>query len=337
MDKRVKVLLTGASGTVGFEVLKQLYQKRAQYEVSLFDLPTKKARKMFSPYTNGIDVQYGDISNENDIRKVCSDKDYIIHLAAVIPPLADDNPELAQKVNLEGTKNLVCAVEENSPSAFFIYSSSISVYGDRLIEPDIKVGDPLMASEGDEYAKTKIAAEKVIQESKLDWTIFRLTAIMGNHSDTKLMFHMPLKSAMEIATPEDTGRAFVNALDKKSALAGKIFNLGGGKGCRISYEEFLSRSFHIFGLGKLDFPPKAFAEKNFHCGDYIDGDELEKILEFRRQDIDDYFSMVKNSGSSFTRMISSLFKKQIKKGMLKKSDPYHALKTNDTLLINRYF
>jgi cholest-5-ene-3beta,7alpha-diol 3beta-dehydrogenase len=337
MDKRVKVLLTGASGTVGFEVLKQLYQKRDHYEISLFDLPTKKARKMFSPYTKGIDIQYGDISNENDIRKVCSDKDYIIHLAAIIPPLADDNPELAHKVNFEGTKNLVSAVEESSPSAFFIYSSSISVYGDRLKEPGIKVGDPLMASEGDEYAKTKIAAEEVIQNSKLDWTIFRLTAIMGNHSDTKLMFHMPLKSAMEIATPEDTGRAFVNALEKQSALAGKIFNLGGGKRCRLSYEDFLSRSFQIFGLGELDFPPKAFAEKNFHCGDYIDGDELDKIVQFRRQDIDDYFSMVKNSSSSFTRMISSLFKKQIKKGMLKKSEPYHAFKTNDTLKINRYF
>lgn len=82
--------------------------------------------------------------------------------------------------------------------------------------PDILTTDELKPSLGDHYATTKLATEKIIQESKLNWTIFRLSAIMGagNHKITELMFHMPVNTSVEITTPEDTACAFVNAADK---------------------------------------------------------------------------------------------------------------------------
>jgi len=101
------------------------------------------------------------------------------HLAAIIPPLADKMPALAEAVNITGTKNLVECTEKFSPEAFFLYASSISVYGDRNSNPWIKVSDPLRPSYRDEYARTKIEAEKIVMSSRLKWTIFRLTAIMG--------------------------------------------------------------------------------------------------------------------------------------------------------------
>ena len=101
---------------------------------------------------------------------------------------------MARRVNSLGTKYLLSRVKELNKNAFFMYSSSVSVYGDRLSNPNIKVDDPLIASEGDEYGLTKIEAEKHIQNSGLNWSIFRLSAIMGvkNHKLSKLMFHMPL-------------------------------------------------------------------------------------------------------------------------------------------------
>ncbi|MDQ7917978.1 hypothetical protein RBU60_10355 [Mesonia sp. MT50] len=42
----------------------------------------------------------------------------VIHLAAIIPLLADDSPKLAQKVNTEGTRNLVQLLEQQSPHCF---------------------------------------------------------------------------------------------------------------------------------------------------------------------------------------------------------------------------
>ena len=329
------ILLTGASGTVGFEVLKQLVKKDV-YNISIFDKSSKLSIEKLKPFEK-VNLIYGDITNLHDVEKIPNDIDVVIHLAAIIPPLADENPTLAQNVNTGGTNNLIQQLKKNSPNAFFMYSSSISVYGDRIENPYIKVGDALIPSEGDAYAKTKIASEKLVKESGLDWTIFRLAAIMGNHKMSKLMFHQPLNTALEIATPRDTARAFVNGIEKQQELSNKIFNLGGGESCRLSYEHFLERSFAIFGLGKLNFPEHSFADKNFHCGYYADGDDLENIVHFRQDTMEDYFEMEAEKVSALKKGAASLFKKPIKWYLLKQSEPYNAFKNQDKKQIQHYF
>lgn len=337
METRKKVLLTGASGAVGIEVLKQLFEKRNIYEITVFDVKSADSVKKLAAFEKDVEVIYGDITNENDLIKICSDKEYVIHLAAIIPPLADEKPELSYKVNTLGTKSLILKLEQFSPNVFLLYSSSISVYGDRLINPYIKVNDPLIPSEGDEYARTKIEAEQIVKNCKLDWSIFRLSAIMGGHKISKLMFHQPLNTSLEIATAEDTARAFVNAIPKQKQLSKNIFNLGGGESCRTSYSEFLARSFNILGLGKLDFPNNAFALKNFHCGYYEDGIELEKILNFRKDSLENYYETEKLKLNPLKRFLVSIFRTAIKRYLLKQSEPLQAHKTNNKKMIKLYF
>ena len=334
-----RILLTGASGTVGKEVLRQLCESTDKYVITVFDRKTKFSESLFKRYRNIITVVFGDISAKNEVSGVCSNKDIVIHLAAIIPPLADKEPALARAVNITGTRNLIQCIEEKSPDAFFLYSSSISVYGDRCSDPWIKVTDPLLPSDRDEYARTKIEAEKLVMNSRLRWSIFRLTAIMGvnNHKPSEIMFHMPLESKMEIATPGDTGRAFVYAIGSTDELNGKIFNLSGGEKCRITYSEFLSRSFEIFGLGKLDFRENSFAGKNFHCGYYEDGDILNDILGFRKETIDDYYITLDKNVSLFQKIPTILFRTIIKYNLQKKSEPLAALKANNKTEIEHYF
>ena len=337
MSKKPHILLTGAAGAVGLELLKQLYSERERLEITVFDLESVRNRKKLSKFKRGIEIVYGDITNFSDIGKACRNKDFVIHLCAIIPPLADKDPELAYKVNVAGTENLIRNLEVHSPGSFLLYSSSISVYGDRQKDPMISALDPLLPSEGDEYAKTKIRAEQLIINSNLDWSIFRLTAIMGKHKVSELMFHMPLSTKLEIGTPEDTGRAFIQALDNRDSISKKIFNLGGGEACRTTYKEFLARSFAILGLGKLSFPDKAFAEKNFHCGFYGDGDELENILHFRKAGLESYYKKLENSTKSIHRLFTVLFRGAIKRILLKQSGPYRAFIRNDKILKAHFF
>ncbi|TLX73505.1 NAD(P)-dependent oxidoreductase [Labilibacter sediminis] len=334
---KINVLLTGASGSVGREALKMLSKEQDRFDVTVFDVKSKLSLKMLAPYKDSIEIVYGDITKEQDVKAVCLNKDVVIHLAAIIPPLADEKPRLAEAVNTQGTLHLINNLEALSPKAFFLYSSSVSVYGDRIDNPNIYVADPLQPSEGDEYAVTKIKSEEIIRNCKLDWSIFRLGAIMGNHKISNLMFHQPLATSMEIATPEDTARAFVNAIDQKHLLSKKIFNLGGGESCRISYEDFMSRSFALAGLGDAKFPEKSFAEKNFHCGYYMDGDDLEKIVHFRQDTLESYFRKEKEKIGGLQKFFTALLNKPIKKYMLKMSDPYKAYHSNDKEMINRYF
>lgn len=334
----MRVLLTGGSGTVGKEVLALLSQIR-DCEIIVFDLNTKKSNVIYEKYSNQITLIYGDITQEKEVEAACKEIDFVIHLAAIIPPLADEKPTLAEQVNVVGTQNLINALEKYSPKAFFLYSSSVSIYGDRLQDYLITVNDKIQASEGDEYAKTKIKAEQLLQASQLSWSIFRLSAIIGinNHKATSLMFHMPLSTKMEITTPKDTARAFVNALSKQKELEYKIFNLGGGQHCRLTYQEFLANNFAITGLGKLNFPPKAFAEKNFHCGYYADGDDLEHIVHFRNDTLETYFSDLKASVSKPQRWLTSLFSPLIKRYLTSLSEPLQAIKEQNKPMINRYF
>ena len=104
-----------------------------------------------------------------------------------------------------------------------MFSSSVAIYGDRLKILRLRQTDPLDDDDEDFYVQSKIKAEEVVQHSHLDWTIFRLTAILGvnNHKITGLMFHMPLDTPMEITTPSDAARAFVNAIEHKPLLSKK--------------------------------------------------------------------------------------------------------------------
>ena len=334
-----KVLLTGASGTVGKEVLLQLGEFPDETEITVYDKEFAGSSNFYKKFGLNFNLIFGDISEKKDICKACADKDVIIHLAAIIPPLADKFPELAEDVNITGTRNLLECTEELSPKAFLIYSSSISVYGDRIGNPWIKTSDKLIASDRDEYARTKIEAEKIIINSKINWTIFRLTAVMGisNHKPSPLMFHMPLDTPMEIATPKDTGRAFVKALKHLDALNKNIYNLSGGERCRITYSDFLSRSFKIFGLGPPDFQKNSFARKNFHCGYYEDGDLLNKILDFRRDSIEDYFNTLKKSIPPAKKIVTTIFRNIIKHNLERQSEPLTAIQTDNKADIQHYF
>lgn len=336
----MRILLTGGSGTVGKEVLKLLTQNEA-YEIIAFDLKNRKSKRAYKPYLDKITLIYGNLTIQRDVEQVCQNHsiDFVIHLAAIIPPLADEKPDLAYRVNTLGTQYLIQAIEKYSPQAFFLYASSISVYGDRLENHQIKVTDTIQASLGDEYGITKIKAEQLVQTSTLKWSIFRITAIMGfnNHKISGLMFHMPLSTKMEIVTPVDTGKAFANSIEKIAAIQGKIFNLGGGENCRLTYQEFLEKNFAIMGLGKVNFPDKAFAEKNFHCGYYADGDDLEAIVHFQKATLDSYFAELAMTVPVWKRTAARVFRPLIKMYLTSLSEPLHAMKYDNEVLIERFF
>jgi nucleoside-diphosphate-sugar epimerase len=332
----MNILITGATGNIGLEVLKQLASKN--HRITVLARNSKKNIKLLRQF-EGVKVIYGDITSPNAVNKACKNQDYAIHLAAIIPPFDSKNQVLAKKVNLEGTRNIIRGLEKLSPNCFLIFSSSVTVYGDRLKTPRISVNDPIQTTKWDKYGQAKIDSENLIKNSTLNWTIYRLNAIMGigNHKLSKILFHVPLNTLMEIATVDDTARAFVNSIGKKKELSKHIFNLGGGELCVITYQDFLNRAFRAFGLGSASFPYKTFAEANFHCGIYADGNDLEEILSFRADTIETYFDQFNGSVPKFQRAITRPFGPLAKKLLCLMSEPRKAFKTKNKDLVLRFF
>ena len=103
------------------------------------------------------------------------------------------------------------------------------------------------------------------------------------------MFHVPLATALEIVTPRDCGQAFARALEVEG-LEGRVFNLGGGPRGRTTYRELLDGMMEVHGLGRGLLPEEAFAEGNFHCGWYADSDELERLVGFQREGLEELYA-----------------------------------------------
>lgn len=333
------ILLTGAAGTVGREALRMLVELEGMYRIRVFELKNARSLPLFDKYRGLIEVFYGDLTRLEDLRQATRGVDYCIHTASIIPPKAYENEGLTYRVNVLGTANLIASLEKYSPECFVVATSSVAVYGDRLLNPMIRVNDPLNPSNGDNYGDSKVRFESVVRSCKLDWSIFRLSAIMGisNHKISKLMFYMPLETPIEITTPEDTGRALVLAYEHRSKLKGRVFNLGGGADCRTTYRELLTKNFELHGLGALDFPDKAFAERNYHCGFYADSDKLEDILGFRRDTLSSYYAEVAASIPKYKRAITHLFSSIIKKNLLSRSEPYRAFLDQDEERMQYFF
>jgi len=332
-----RILVTGAAGTIGRAVVAQLAERADAPGIVAFDRDTPASRRALAPFAGRATLRFGDITRDTDLAPACDGVDAVIHLAAIIPPLADDHPELAEAVNLGGTRTLIATLEQRAPSAFLVFASSVSVYGDRLDTPEIRVDDPLVAAEGDAYAKTKIAAEAAVRASRLDWSIIRLTAVMGGHKMSPLMFHMPLDTPLEIATVQDAARALAAAPDARPALTARVFNLGGGPRCRTDYRSFLVRSFATSGLGAFDLPEAAFATRNFHCGLMADGDDLEAILHFRRDDLEAYFAAARRAQPWWQRVLARLLRRRIKTRLVTMSEPLQALEAKDREKCARFF
>ena len=108
-NRQLHILLTGAFGNIGIETLRELL--RAEHRVRCFDLPSPRAKALASEFRDAAEIAWGDVSNREDVAQAVADQDAVIHDAAVIPPLSEREPELTQRVNVEGTRNVVSACE----------------------------------------------------------------------------------------------------------------------------------------------------------------------------------------------------------------------------------
>ena len=149
--------------------------------------------------------------------------DYLIHLAAVIPPSADHDDALTMTTNRGGTKNLIDAVVATGNRARFIHISTVAIYGHRNEKhPWGHVGDPLVTSAFDVYGLSKTMAEYSVLESDLRcWAVLRQTGvlydnILMNNIQDGLMFHTPWNVPIEWVTARDSGMILIAIRKRQS-------------------------------------------------------------------------------------------------------------------------
>jgi nucleoside-diphosphate-sugar epimerase len=331
----LKVLLTGPFGNVGLSTLKELIKRN--YHIRVFDIRNKKNRRISTKFKDKVEIIWGDLRNYKEVEKAVSGCDVVIHVAAIIPPLADKKPKFAESVNVGGTSNIIKAIQNQPHKPKLIFTSSVAIYGDRLQNPLIRLTDPLTPNHDDEYAKQKVRCEEIVRNSGLEWVICRLTYIVSINKlqMDPLMFEMPLDTCIEICDTKDVGLALTNAIENNE-IWGETLHIAGGERCRITYREYLNEMLDIFGIGNNVLPDEAFSTKGFHCG-FMTTDKSQSLLNYQRHTIDDYFYEVRKK-MAFTRLWTVMFRPFAKKYLLNKSYYYkeYLSRLNSPKLSNNY-
>ena len=160
------IALTGASGNMGRETLEQLFESDVVGKIKALLISERRekrlAREWKRKYGAKFEAIFGDIANIEDCRTLAQGSDYVLNLAAVIPPMADHYPVLTDRCNRLGAMNIVDAVSEikdNQPK--LVHISTVAIYGNRNYKhPWGRVGDPLISSTYDEYSASKIKGER---------------------------------------------------------------------------------------------------------------------------------------------------------------------------------
>ncbi|WEU41096.1 MAG: NAD(P)-dependent oxidoreductase [Candidatus Odinarchaeum yellowstonii] len=247
------------------------------------------------------------MTDYSSVRKAVESMDAVIHLAAVIPPLSEIKPDLAIAVNVNGTRNIIKAMEELNVRRL-VYTSSVAVYGDRRGSVWIKRTDPVTLNPPDTYTRTKIECERIIKSSNLDWTIFRIGAVFIKSfnidlNTVKTALMMPLNTSLEWISAEDCAQGLVESLNH-SELVKQVFNLGGGR-CRIVFEDFLKHVLPLLGY-PLDLLPVEAFESGVSHGGFFDEEEsklLAGILRHQNTTLEDYYQSIRGTISPFRKWI----------------------------------
>jgi nucleoside-diphosphate-sugar epimerase len=143
----MRYLVTGATGFVGGHVARQLLEEGHE-PVVLARTPSKAADLAAA----GADVVEGDVTEKGSMRDAMDGVDGVFHLAGWYEIGADD-PTLGERINVDGTRNVLELVDELGVERS-VYTSTLAVNSDtggRLVDEHYRYDGPHLTA----YDRTK--------------------------------------------------------------------------------------------------------------------------------------------------------------------------------------
>jgi len=158
-----KILVTGAAGYIGSVLVRQLLDKG--YKVRGLDSLFFGGESLISIYNHpNFEFVKGDIRDHQTIINALKDITDVVHLAAIVgDPACSKQPELAEEINWNASKNLFDYCNNETDIAHFVFASTCSNYG--------KMKDDEFVNENSElnpvslYAQLKVKFENYLMQS----------------------------------------------------------------------------------------------------------------------------------------------------------------------------
>jgi NADH dehydrogenase len=224
------ILLTGASGNVGSQVLRRLTARGERVRVLVRD-----PRRLGSERVR-VQIALGDLSDPASFRNALRGVQTVVHLAATIR----DQPRASiEELNSVATLRLVRAAERARTERFVFFSALGASLHSRA-----------------RFFRAKALAERAVEDSSLQTTVFS-PSIVYSPGDPwiTLLRRMSLLPALPISGggraryqpiwAGDVADCVIAELDRPGAAAGRRFDLTGPE--TLSYDEIARVALHSWG------------------------------------------------------------------------------------------
>ncbi|MFI9536129.1 NAD-dependent epimerase/dehydratase family protein [Nocardia fusca] len=258
------VLITGAFGQVGKRVTALLLSRG--HTVVVTDLRTDSVRTTAeklaeAPQPGTLRTTFADLLDRAAVEALVDEHrpDAIIHLAAMFSPQSYRNPQLARRINVGGTENLVRAGQKLPTAPLLLFASSAAVYGSRNPHrhPERITADTPVAPI-DQYGEDKVLAESVITRSGLPHAFLRLGGVLSpdttagiNTDHLVLIRATPGDNRLHGVDARDVALAFANAVGRRDSINGKVLLIAGNDTYAHTHRDVEDSMFEAMGIGRL--------------------------------------------------------------------------------------
>jgi len=237
------VLITGGGGSLGAELALLLSDQG--HNIRVFDLPGLDYGALEGK--PGIDICTGNITVPDTLRAATSGIDTVIHLAALLPPIAEDEWQRTESINVVGTENLLGAIREQNDQAHFILSSSVATYGDTADELEALSADREQGP-NDFYSKSKVLAEEAVMDSGLYYSVLRISGVaIPAFLEPPAVWPFMGDQRMEFVCRDDVVTALFNCVGNED-VRNRIFNISGGTSWQMLGHEYVAALFDLMGV-----------------------------------------------------------------------------------------
>ena len=234
MTKRI--LVTGGAGYIGSVFVPELLSHG--YHVTVIDNFMYRQPSLAGILSNpNLDLVYGDIRDFDLMKKLVSNADVIVPLAAIVgAPACARDPLTASSINKDAT---IWLIDQLSQDQQIIMPTTNSAYGSGGKDNFCDESSPLNPLSL--YAKDKVVVENHLMERELA-TSFRLATVFGISPRMRLdllvnnFVHRAMTDKFVILFEghfkrnyvhvQDVSRAFAFAVEHPDKVVGEVFNFG---------------------------------------------------------------------------------------------------------------
>jgi uncharacterized protein YbjT (DUF2867 family) len=234
----MRVFLTGGTGFVGQEVVKQLHAAGHWLRLLVRNANSAPVRCLLAK--NEAEAHAGDVTRAESLAGALGGIEALVHLVGIISEAGESTFE---NVHVRGTKNIVEAAKQAGVRRFV----HMSALGTRAGAPS-------------RYHQTKWGAEETVRGSGLDYTIFRPSLIYGPGDELVNLFAgisrvspvVPVLGAVgarfQPVAVEAVAAAFTKAAGEPRA-SGQTYDLCGPE--RFTMGEMLDEILAVLGRRRL--------------------------------------------------------------------------------------